>query len=336
MKIAINGFGRIGRTTFKALLEKGFGPNIVAINDLGDPKTLAHLLQYDSVYGEYKHKVRPTSHHIFVDKQKYPILAERDPAALPWQELDVDIVLECTGRFRTSELAAKHLAAGAKKVIISAPAKSEDVKTIVLGVNQDKIKKSDQILSMASCTTNCLAPVSKVIEEKFGISKAIMTTIHSYTADQNLVDGPHRDLRRARAAAVNIVPTTTGAAIATTKTIPSLKNKFDGMAVRVPTPVGSLCDVVFIIKKNTTVETINQALKKASASPALRGIIKVTDKPVVSSDIVGNPASAIVDLSLTKVISGNLVKIVAWYDNEWGYSHRLADLCSYLFKKKLI
>ncbi len=336
MKIAINGFGRIGRTTFKALLEKGLGAKIVAINDLGDPKTLAHLLQYDSAYGQYARKVRASSHHIYVDGQKYPILAERDPAALPWQELGVDIVLECTGRFRTADLAAKHLAAGAKKVIISAPAKSDGVKTIVLGVNQQLIKKNDHILSMASCTTNCLAPVTKIIEEKFGIAKAIMTTIHSYTADQNLVDGPHRDLRRARAAAVNIVPTTTGAAIATTKTIPKLKNKFDGMAVRVPTPVGSLADIVFLLKKPATAETINQAIKKAASRGIMRGIIKTIDRPLVSSDIVGQPASAIVDLSLTKVIGGDLAKIIAWYDNEWGYSHRLADLAVYLFKNKLI
>ncbi len=326
MNIAINGFGRIGRAVFKIILEKKPKIKIVAINDLTDTKTLAQLLKYDSCYGKYDKKVSFTKDSLVVDGKKYKVFAQKDPSELPWEDLNVDVVLECTGRFRTKELASLHLKAGAKKVIISAPGKSEGIKTIVLGVNENKIKKSDKIISNASCTTNCLAPVTEVIRQNFGIKKAIMTTIHSYTADQNLVDGPHRDLRRARAAAVNIVPTTTGAAIATTKTIPSLANKFDGMAVRVPVPVGSLCDVTFITSKKVDEDEVKKAFKKAARSKRFKNIISVSDDPLVSSDIVGSPASAIVDLSLIKVIDGNLLKVVAWYDNEWGYSNRLADL----------
>ncbi len=326
MNIAINGFGRIGRAVFKVILENKPKIKIVAINDLTDTKTLAHLLKYDSCYGKYNKSVSFTKDSLVVDGKKYKVLAQKDPSELPWQDLKVDVVLECTGRFRTKELAGLHLKAGAKKVIISAPGKSEGIKTIVLGVNEDKIKKNDKIISNASCTTNCLAPITDVVRRNFGIKKAIMTTIHAYTADQNLVDGPHRDLRRARAAAVNIVPTTTGAAIATTKTIPSLAGKFDGMAVRVPVPVGSLVDIVFITRRKVNEDKVKTAFKKASRSARLKGIISVSDEPLVSSDIVGNPASAIVDLSLTKVIDGNLLKLVAWYDNEWGYSNRLADL----------
>jgi len=326
MNVAINGFGRIGRAVFKIILEKKPKIKIVAINDLTDTKTLAQLLKYDSCYGKYDKEVSFTKDSLVVDGKKYKVFAKKDPSELPWKDLNVDIVLECTGRFRTRELASLHLKVGAKKVIISAPGKSEGIKTIVLGVNENKIKKSDKIISNASCTTNCLAPVTEVIRQNFGIQKAIMTTIHSYTADQNLVDGPHRDLRRARAAAVNIVPTTTGAAIATTKTIPSLTNKFDGMAVRVPVPVGSLCDVTFITSKKVDEDEVKKAFKKAIRNKRFKNIISVSDDPLVSSDIVGNPASAIVDLSLIKVIGGNLLKVVAWYDNEWGYSNRLADL----------
>ncbi|MCK4553398.1 type I glyceraldehyde-3-phosphate dehydrogenase [Candidatus Parcubacteria bacterium] len=344
MNITINGFGRIGRATFKALLNKKSSAKIVAINDLTDTKTLAHLLKYDTAYGRYGKKADWTAGSLIVAGKKYKVLAEKDPGKLPWREMQVDIVLECTGRFRTRQDVGLHLKAGANKVIISAPASAKatagkpakEIKTIVLGVNEDKIKKNDKIISMASCTTNCLAPVTDIIRQNFGIKKAIMTTVHSYTADQNIVDGPHKDLRRARAAAVNIVPTTTGAAIATCKTIPQLKGKFDGMAIRVPTLVGSLCDIVFITNKKIDEKKINQVFKKATRSARYRGIVEVTEEPIVSSDIIGNPASAIVDLSLTKVIGGDLVKVVAWYDNEWGYSSRLVDLVEYMGRKRLI
>jgi glyceraldehyde 3-phosphate dehydrogenase len=334
--IAINGFGRIGRAAFKAILEKKLPFKIVAINDLTDTAVLAHLLKYDSAYGRYDRSVGYTTDSLVVAGEKYKVLAERDPAQLPWQELGVDIVLECTGRFRTRELAQLHLEAGAKKVILSAPAKSEGIKTIVLGVNQEKVKKTDRIISNASCTTNCLAPVTEIMRKNFGIEKALMTTIHSYTADQNLVDGPHKDLRRARAAAVNIVPTTTGAAIATTKVIPSLIGNFDGMAVRVPTSVGSLVDAVYLTKKKVDEKKLNQAFKKAAQTARWRGILTVSNEPLVSSDIVGNPASSIVDLGLTKVMGNNFAKIVAWYDNEWGYANRLVELADYVIKKKLL
>lgn len=334
MNIAINGFGRIGRAVFKALLDKS-GVNIVAINDLTDTKTLAHLLKYDSCYGVYTKKITHTASALQVDGRSFPILAEKDPAALPWSKLKVDIVIESTGRFTDRAQAQAHIAAGARKVLLSAPGKSDDIKTYVLGVNEDKIRKGDTIISMASCTTNCLAPVTDIIRQRFGIDKAIMTTIHSYTADQNLVDGPHKDLRRARAAALSMIPTTTGAALAVTKTIPSLADRFDGLSVRVPTPVGSLCDAVYILKKKTDAKNVNSVLRKASTSARYKGIVTVTEEPIVSSDIVGNPASAIVDLALTTVIDGNLLKVVSWYDNEWGYSNRLADLCLYINKKKL-
>ncbi len=334
MNIAINGFGRIGRATLKVLLEKNI--NVVAINDLTDTATLAHLFKYDSCYGVYDKKVEARKDGLLIDGKKYQVLAERDPEQLPWEELEVDLVLECTGLFRTKETASKHLTAGAKKVIISAPAKGPGVKSIVLGVNEEKINKTDKIISNASCTTNCLAPVTKIIKDNFGIKKAMMTTIHSYTADQRIVDGPHKDLRRARAAAVNIVPTTTGAAIATTDTIPSLKGKFDGMAVRVPTPVASLVDMVCVTKKKVDEDAVNKVFKKASQSAKLKKYFAVSDEPLVSSDYVGNPASSIVDLSCTKVVDGDLLKVVSWYDNEWGYSNRLADLSEFLIKKKLI
>jgi len=336
MKIAINGFGRIGRAVFKILLNQSSKIKIAAINDLTDTATLAHLLKYDSVYGKYGKNLSYTKDSIVVAGRKYPVLAEKEPAKLPWRELGVDLVLECTGRFRTKEEATGHIKAGARKVIISAPTKSESVKTIVLGVNEDKLKHSDKIISMASCTTNCLAPVVDVIRRELGIKKAIMTTVHSYTADQNLVDGPHKDLRRSRAAGINIVPTTTGAAIATTKAIPALKNKFDGLALRVPTPVGSISDIVFLAGKKISEKELNRIFKKAVRSARLKGILEVTEEPLVSTDIIGAKASAIIDLSLTKVVDGDLVKVVAWYDNEWGYSCRLAELCGYIMRRKLI
>jgi glyceraldehyde 3-phosphate dehydrogenase len=337
MNIAINGFGRIGRATFKALLEKNNSNlKIVAINDLTDTATLAHLLKYDSCYGRYKKSVGYTKDSLIIAGKKYKVLAEREPANLPWKNLGVDIVLECTGRFRTKEDASAHLKAGARKVILSAPCKGGGIKTFVPGINENKIKKSEKIISMASCTTNCLAPVTEIIRQSFGIKKAIMTTIHSYTADQNLVDGPHKDLRRARAAAINMIPTTTGAAIATAETIPQIKGKFDGMSIRVPTLVGSICDIVYVTNKKTDEKKVNQVFKKASQSARLKNILEASNDPLVSADIIGNPASAIVDLALTKVIGGDLVKVVAWYDNEWGYSCRLADLCEYIYKKRLV
>lgn len=333
LKIAINGFGRIGRATFKVLLEKNM--NVVAINDLTDTKTLAHLLKYDSCYGIYGYGVSHSKDSITVNKKKYAVFAEKDPKNLPWKELGVDVVIESTGKFRDVSGCQGHLEAGAKKVIISAPTEDSKIKTIVLGVNEKDLKKSDHIFSMASCTTNCLAPVTAVIKEKFGIKKAIMSTIHSYTADQSLVDGPHKDLRRARAAAVNIVPTTTGAAIAATMTIPSLKNKFDGLSFRVPTPIVSLCDAVILTGRKVTAEEVNEVLKKVASDKNLKTIIEVSNEPLVSSDLIGNPHSAIVDLALTKVVDGDLLKIISWYDNEWGYSNRLVDLCMYIQKNIL-
>lgn len=323
--IAINGFGRIGRATFKILLEKK-NVNIVAINDLTDIKILAHLLKYDSAYGVYNKKISYTKDSLVVDKKKYKVISKKDPLELPWEKLKIDTVLECTGLFRTSDTAGKHITAGAKKVVISAPAKSDDIKSIVLGVNKKEIKKTDKIISMASCTTNCLAPVTDVIDKKFGVKKAIMTTIHSYTATQNLIDGPNSDLRRARTAGVNMVPTTTGAAIATTKILPKLKGKFDGMSIRVPLPVVSICDIVFSLKKKTNVKAVNKAFKNASKTLKLKEILEVTEEELVLSDFIGNPASAIVDLPLTKVVDGDLLKVIAWYDNEWGYSSRLVDI----------
>lgn len=337
MNIAINGFGRIGRATFKAILLNGHKDvNVVAINDLTDTKTLAHLFKYDTCYGDFEKGVEATSDGIMIGNKKYKIFAEKDPSNLPWADLEVDVVIESTGRFRTKDDAKLHLKAGAKKVVISAPAKSDGVKTVVMGVNEHKLTKKDNIISNASCTTNCLAPVTEVIRENFGIKKAMMTTIHSYTADQNIVDGPHKDLRRARAAAVNIVPTTTGAAIATSKVITSLKGKIDGMAVRVPTPVASLTDVTFLTKKKVDEKKVNDVLKKASRSAKMRNVLAVSEEPLVSSDYIGHSASTIVDAGMTKVVDGDLLKIVTWYDNEWGYSSRLVDLCEYIAKKRYI
>lgn len=345
MNIAINGFGRIGRAAFKALLER---PDLktIAINDLSGIKTMAQLLQYDSCYHKYGKKVSFTGNSLIVDGAAYRVIAETEPEKLPWRELEIDIVLECSGKFTDQAGASEHLKAGAKKVIISAPSKEtphpnpllakerKQIKTIVLSVNEKDLTKNDKIISMASCTTNCLAPITEVIRKNFGIKKAVMTTVHSYTADQNLVDKAHKDPRRARAAALNIVPTTTGAARAAAKTIPELAGKFDGLALRVPTPVVSLCDIVYVTDKKVDEVKVNQAL--TAAAKKLKGILQVNEEPLVSTDFIGNPHSAIVDLPLTKVIDGDLLKIIAWYDNEWGYSCRLADLCVYIDRKKLI
>lgn len=324
IKLAINGFGRIGRPSFKIAVNKP-EVEVVAINDLTDTKTLAHLLQYDTVYGKYDKVVEASENALIVDGKEYKVFAQKDPASLPWEELGVDVVLECTGIFTDREKAKAHLDAGAKKVIISAPPKDEDTPNVLLGVSDVDII-DDEIISNASCTTNSIAPVANVLNEKFGIKKALMTTIHSYTADQNLVDGPHKDLRRARAAAQNIVPTSTGAAVAVTKVIPSLNKLFDGLAIRVPTSVVSLSDFTMVVAKDVTVEDVNNAFIEASKQARYKGILSTTDKPLVSSDFIGNSNSTIVDLSLTKVVGGDLVKVVAWYDNEWGYANRLVEL----------
>lgn len=328
MKIAINGFGRIGRAALKVMVDR-YEIEIVAINDLTETETLAHLLKYDSIYRIWDHEVGFDENDLIIDKKKIHCYAEKDPAKLPWRELGVDVVLECTGHFLTTEDAEAHIKAGAKKVVMSAPAKDE-TPTYVMGVNSAEYK-GEKIISNASCTTNCIAPVMKILEDNFGIEKSLMTTIHSYTADQNLVDGPHKDLRRARAAALNIVPTSTGAAKATFKTIPSLKGKFDGLAIRVPSPVVSLSDIVAVLKKETDVKEITKIFREAEEGD-YAGILATTDEPVVSTDLIGNKNSAIVDLSLTQLIDGNLVKIIAWYDNEWGYSERLVDLAELISK----
>lgn len=325
-RIAINGFGRIGRSTFKAAWGKR-GFNVVAINDLTDAKTLAHLLTYDSNYGKWDVPVRATKDALIVGKTKIPVLSQRDPSELPWADMKVDMVIESTGIFRTEESASAHLEAGAKRVVLSAPGKGGNVPTYVLGANGEKSAKDKAgVINNASCTTNCVAPVSALMDGAFGVKKAMMTTIHGYTATQNLVDGPHKDLRRARAAAMNMIPTSTGAAIATTETLPKLKNKFDGLAVRVPVPTVSISDITFVLKKKVTVDQITKAVKKACKSPRFKGIVGWSDKPLVSSDYVGNSYSAVIDLDLTRVVDGDLVKIVAWYDNEWGYANRLAEL----------
>jgi glyceraldehyde 3-phosphate dehydrogenase len=322
MKIAINGFGRIGRLAFKTLLEK---PNVevVAINDLTDNKTLAHLLKYDSVQGRFNGSVDHTDTHLIVNGVSIRATAERDPANLPWKELDIDVVLESTGFFRSPEGAGKHIEAGAKKVVISAPA-SGDIKTVVLGVNDDTLTGEEVILSNASCTTNCLAPMVKVLDDLIGVESGFMTTIHSYTSDQRLLDAPHSDLRRARSAALNIIPTSTGAAKAVGLVLPHLAGKLNGNSLRVPTPTGSATDFVVTLKGNTSVEEVNAAFKKA-AETNLKGILEYTEDPIVSVDIVGNPHSCIFD-SMTTMVYGNTVKVMGWYDNEAGYSNRVADL----------
>lgn len=324
-KIAINGFGRIGRNAFKLAFERD-DIEVVAINDLTDTKTLAHLLKHDSTYGTYHHDVSYDDNSIFVAGKQIRVLAEKDPALLPWGEFGVDVVIEATGLFVQPEKARVHINAGAKKVVISAPAKGEGAKFIVLGVNEHELTREDDIISNASCTTNCIAPVMAILEREFGIEKSLMTTVHSYTASQRILDAPAKDLREARSAAENIVPTTTGAAIATAKVIPSLVGKFDGLSVRVPTAVVSLSDITAVLKRNTTKEEINEVFKRAAADPFYQGILTVTEESLVSTDFKGNSHSSIVDLELTNVVGGNLVKIVAWYDNEWGYSNRLVEI----------
>ena len=325
VKVAINGFGRIGRNAFKILMGRK-DAEVVAINDITDAKTLAHLLKYDSSYGTYDAKVEAKEKAIVVDGKEVPVYAEKDPKALPWKDLDVDVVIESTGLFTKPEDAKAHIEAGAKRVVISAPAKGEGAKTVVLGVNEDIIENGDEIISNASCTTNCIAPIMKVLEDKFGIEKAMMTTVHSYTGSQKLLDAPAKDLREARNAATNIVPTTTGASKAAALTIPSLTGKFNGLSVRVPTPVVSLSDITAIIKQDTTKEELAELFKNAAKEPYYRGIIGVTEEELVSSDFIGDPHSCIVDLPLLDVVGGNMIKVVAWYDNEWGYSNRLVEL----------
>ncbi|MCK5051495.1 MAG: type I glyceraldehyde-3-phosphate dehydrogenase [Candidatus Cloacimonetes bacterium] len=325
--IAINGFGRIGRLVFRGFLNNE-EYKIIAINDLMDTKSLAYLLKHDSVHGILKNKIEAKEGAIIVDGVEIKVFSERDPEDLPWKELDISVVVESTGIFRSQEGASKHLTAGAKKVIISAPAKGDVDATIVLGVNDDTLKPEHKIISNASCTTNCLAPVMKVITNNFTVESALMTTIHSYTMDQRLLDYPHSDLRRARAAALNIIPTTTGAATATAKVIPELKGKIDGMAVRVPTPTGSLVDVSIIVDRKTNKEEINKLMKEASEN-RMKGILEYVEGPIVSTDIIGNPASSIFDAEVT-MVNGNFIKILSWYDNEAGYANRVIDLVQYI------
>jgi glyceraldehyde 3-phosphate dehydrogenase len=328
VKVGINGFGRIGRNIMRTSLGDA-EIDFVAINDITDTKTLAHLLKYDSVLGNLQHDISATENGIKVGDDEFRVFSERDPALIPWDEVGAEVVIESTGRFTNAEDARKHLRGTVKKVIISAPAKNEDI-TIVLGVNEEKYDPAaHNILSNASCTTNCLAPVAKVIHENFGIKSAQMTTIHSYTNDQQLLDLPHKDLRRARAAALSMIPTSTGAAKAVALVLPELKGKFDGISVRVPTPNVSLVDVVMEVEKETTTEAVNTALKNA-ANEELRGILGFSEEPLVSSDYKGNSNSSIVDAEYTKVIGGHLVKVLSWYDNEWGYSCRVRDLVKFI------
>lgn len=324
LKIAINGFGRIGRNAFKIAFEHP-ELEVVAINDLTDNKTLAYLLKHDSNYGAYHHEVTYDDNHLVVDGHKIAVTAVKDPAALPWDHHQIDVVIESTGRFTDPKNSALHLKAGAKRVVVSAPTKGEGAGTFVIGVNDAKLTDQDQVVSNASCTTNCITPVAAVISQHFGIEKAMMTTVHSYTASQALQDAPAKDLREGRNAAENIVPTTTGATIAAAKALPELEGLFHGLSIRVPTPVVSLSDFTFVTSKETTAVAINKALAEAAGS-TLQGILRVTDEELVSSDLKGDSHSAIVDLNLTQVVGGSLVKVVAWYDNEWGYSNRLVEM----------
>ena len=333
VKVGINGFGRIGRNILRTALGDS-DIDFVAVNDLTDTKTLAHLLKYDSVLGNLKHEISSTENGIKVDGEEFKVFSERDPAAIDWESVGAEIVIESTGRFTKAEDAKKHLRGTVKKVIISAPAKNEDI-TIVLGVNENKYDPATHhIISNASCTTNCLAPVAKVVHEKFGIRSAQMTTIHSYTNDQQLLDLPHKDMRRARAAALSMIPTSTGAAKAVALVLPELKGKFDGISVRVPTPNVSLVDVVMNLETEATAEDVNRAFKNA-ANEELRGILAYSEEPLVSSDFKQNPNSSIVDAEYTKVIGGNMLKVLSWYDNEWGYSCRVRDLIKYIAGKGL-
>ncbi|EKD49879.1 MAG: hypothetical protein ACD_63C00023G0009 [uncultured bacterium] len=332
LKLAINGFGRIGRSVFKAALERSHEVDVVAVNDLTDAKTLANLLQYDSVYGKYKKKVSAENDLIVVDGKKIKIFKEKDPANLPWKDLAVDVVVESTGFFVSGDDAKKHVDAGAKKVVISAPSEKKVVPTYLMGVNHEEYK-GEAVIDMASCTTNCISPIAEIMHRRFGVEKAMMSTAHSYTSTQNLVDGPNDDLRRARAAAVNLVPTTTGAAIATTKAVPALKGLFDGIAFRTPTICGCMADFVFVLKKDVTIEEVNNVFKEEKESERYKGVLDATEEPLVSTDIIGRRQSSIVDLGLTNVVAGNLVKIVGWYDNEWAYSLRVIDLAVYINAK---
>ena len=326
IRIAINGFGRIGRTITRALLQRELGVELVAINDLTDVKTLAHLLQFDSVHGRLSNDIRVENGDLLIDGKRVRVCAERDPAKLPWAEEKVDVVLECTGIFTDKAKALAHIEAGARKVIISAPAKNVD-NTIVLGVNDNTLSADQQVISCGSCTTNCLAPLAKVLNEKIGIEKGQMTTVHAYTSDQRLLDAPHSDMRRARSAALSMIPTSTGAAVAVSLVLPELKGKLDGFAVRVPTPNVSLVDLTFIASRDTTAEEINGYVKDAAQGP-LKGILEYEDRPIVSIDLNGNTNSSIFDAGLTKVQAGNLVKVLSWYDNETGFSNRMCELAA--------
>jgi glyceraldehyde 3-phosphate dehydrogenase len=324
IRFGINGFGRIGRAVFRIAAERG-GFEVVGLNDLTDSKTLAHLLKYDSTFGRYKGTVEAQEGAITVDGKRIPVLAEKDPGKIPWKSLGADIVIEATGVFRSKADCEKHIAGGAKKVVLTVPPKDAIDAMIVLGVNDDKLKPTDRIVSNASCTTNCLAPMAKILHETCGIVKGVMNTIHAYTNDQRLLDLPHKDLRRARAAAINIIPTETGAARAVGKILPELNGKLDGFALRVPVPDGSVVDLTAEVSRKVTVEEINEAFRKA-ASGKLKGILAYSEEPIVSTDIIGTSVSCTVDGELTMVMDGNLVKVVGWYDNEWGYSHRVVDL----------
>lgn len=330
INVAINGFGRIGRLVFRVMQERG-NFNVVAINDITDAKTLAQLLKYDSTHGKFSGTIKTTENSLIINGKEIKVFATKDPSELPWKKLNIDVVVESTGVFRKREQIAKHLEAGAKKVLLTVPAKDEIDATIVLGVNDYMLKPEHKIVSNASCTTNCLAPVVKVLNDNFGIKYGLMTTIHAYTSDQKLLDAPHKDLRRARSAAVNIIPTTTGAAKATGKVIPELDGKLDGMAIRVPVQDGSIVDFLCVVNKSTSADEINVAMKKA-AEDDLKGILQYSEEPLVSTDIIGNPYSSIFDSSLTKVMQGNLVKVISWYDNEWGYSNRVVDLIEWIAK----
>ncbi|MFA5013340.1 MAG: type I glyceraldehyde-3-phosphate dehydrogenase [Candidatus Paceibacterota bacterium] len=327
-KIAINGFGRVGRCVLKNIIGNELDVDVVAINDLANAETLAHLFKYDSAYGIYEGEVSFGSDYLEIDSKKIKLLSEKDPAQLPWKDLGVDVVLECTGLFTDKEGAGKHIEAGAKRVIISAPAKSDDIPSYLLGINEDEYK-DEPIIDMGSCTTNCLAPLVKILEEEFGIANGFMTTIHSYTNDQRILDLPHKDLRRARSAAENIIPTTTGAAKAIGKVVPSVKGKLDGISIRVPTPVVSLVDLVCELKKDTTIEELNGIFRERANNGDFEGILWAEEKPLVSSDYIGNFYSSIIDLPST-MVNKNMVKVLSWYDNEWGYSARLAEMADFI------
>ena len=325
VRIAINGFGRIGRAAYKILLDND-SAEVVAINDLTDPQTLLHLLKYDTAYGKFEKEINIEGEFLVSGNNKAKFLSQRDPALLPWKKLQVDVVLECTGIFVKDGKSRAHLEAGAKKVIVSAPTKGTgSILTFLKGVNDEQYLGQD-VISNASCTTNCIAPPISILNSKIKVKKAGMTTIHAFTAAQNLVDGPHKDLRRARAAAHNMIPTTSGAAIATTKVIPELEGKFDGMAIRVPVILGSLSDITMLVERDTTIEEVNQIYTDAKKNPMYKDIIEVTNEPIVSSDIIKSPYSSVIDLSMTKVIDGDLIKVLAWYDNEWGNSNRLVEM----------